>query len=234
MAIAYVQKTPSTTLPTTGNTTTITTPAFASVVTSGNIVIAVCSAYVAAGVSAFTFSDSGSHIWYNDIIQISTDNTGKIQIGHCYPTSTSAITVTVTSTKTSYLDLGAFELSGVSTSLVAGGSTTNSATGTTASVSVGVLAGVGNNAYIAGVSWAKNASCTSTAGYTEIHKEITWDFANLDSVYLFSSGNQTPAFTLGSTAVWVAAGVAYVEKSTGGGGASIAIYLNQLRQQGII
>lgn len=220
MAIAYVKKTPDTTLAArSGNATSLTTAAFASNVSVGNIVVACCVQYRAGGDPGdVSFSDSGSNTWYIDAD--SADTYDRVTIAHCYPSSASAITVTATTEAGSYKNLGAAEFSGVTTGLTAGASGNNSNHGVSTTATSGAVSPSGNNLYIGGLVCNNSVAITEDSNWTLIHEDESWTASTINWIYRITSGEQNASWTLSGTLGWSAAIAAFSEASSGGTGNS--------------
>lgn len=216
MAIALIQKTPNTTAPAlSGDVTALATGAFDSACGAGNLIVAYCIQYRFSGsVGAVTFSDNDSNTWYVDR-DVNLD-VARVTIGHCYAANAVALNVTATTSPGSVKDVGAVEYSGVVSGLTAGGSASNGSNGTSTSPSTNSLAGTGNNLYIGACLWdASGGSITCTPGQTQIHENENNTYMVMNSEYLLSSGAQTLTWTLASSKLWGAVGVAYAEASGG-------------------
>jgi hypothetical protein len=231
MAISYVKKTPTSTLATrnTSAGTAITTPAFASDVSVGNIVIAVACQYRTGGSAEQpTFSDSAGNTWYIDSDISDVGVYQRTTVAHCYPSSAAAITVTITTSSSSYKNLGAYEFSGVVTGLTAGASAHTEQYGTsTTDPTSGSISPSGTCLYLGLVNCSSNTTITEDDGWTLLHEDESFTAAMISSIYQITSGSQAAGWTFGTSRSYTAGVVAYVEAAGGTTGNPYYYFMNQ-------
>jgi hypothetical protein len=217
MSIAFVQKTPDTTIASrSGNAVSLTTSAFLSNVVVGNIVITCCVQYRSGGSPEdVTFSDSGGNTWYIDANY--TDTYDRVTIAHCYPISTDTITVTATTATGSYKCLGAAEFSGVAIGLTAGATANSSNHGSSNSATSGTIISSGNCLYIGGLVVNNAVVITQDINWMLIHEDESWTASTISWIYRLANDSQNAVWALGSSIGWAACGVSYIEATDEGG-----------------
>jgi hypothetical protein len=212
MSAALVQKTPNATAPSMAQAVTSrATGAFPGSVTVGNIVIAYCIQFRGAGsVSTPTFSDNAGNTWYTDKV-LAISSVASVAIGHCYPAGAVALNITASVANASNICVGAAEFSGIATGLTAGASANNSNTNTGTTITTGAL-GSGNNLYIGACLWDASAgSISCTPAQTQIHENENSIQMVMNAEYQIDTGSQNLGWTLASSKLWAACGVAYAE-----------------------
>jgi hypothetical protein len=220
MAIAYIQKTPAGATPNeTAAGASITSDAFGANLGIGNLVVAICAQYRAAGApSQPTFSDSDGNTWYVDR-SLANANNQRITIAHCYASTTNKITITAQATSTDSIGVGAVEFSGVPAGLTAGGSANSSNSGTSNAPTTGNLVVVGNAIYIGLLNGTIGAvTITVGAGFTKVHEEKTGSYPWCSWERLISTGTINPSWSLSGSVYWSAVGVAFAEGTVEGSG----------------
>lgn len=210
--IHFIKKTPSSTTPKGASGNTVVNDAFGSVVSVGNIVIAVCSQYRSGGdiPGTVTFSDNDGNTWYIDKHEVIGYR--GITVGHCYPKSAVALTITATCVDTGYCAIAAAEFSGVALGLTAGGSANNSSNGNSTQPTTNLIdVGAGNFLFIAALMWNNVRNFYLSSPWTMMHNDGSDTYANLDWDYYITSGDQTATWNY-EYSTWASAGVAYIER----------------------
>jgi hypothetical protein len=230
MAIALVKKSPATTSPSVGGAGTSTNAlAFATNVTSGNLVVVTLARWreAAGTLAAATISDTAGNTWYKDSESISTRD--GVTVWHCYANSTATMSITAAFTDSAYWAITAYEFSGAATGLTAGASGHHEGAGESTAATSGEVAVTGNHAYVGVVEYDAASTCAEGAGWTLGHEDESWTYTSSSDIYQISSGSKTASWTLGASDRWAACVVAFAEAVAAGGVVPTDQYFRQMR-----